>query len=169
VAIRLRLFFEVRLQLVRMTESEYNIWAPRSRAGYAADKIKANGLSKIEAEKNASEAFERILPQGFHSPDNFLFSAKDENQNILGFIWFCIRGSEPDKRAFVCDVLIEEKYRGQGHGKQMMRLMELEARKLGLTRIGLHVFGFNAVAIGLYRSLGYATTDLQMEKDLTQH
>ncbi|MGZ3744306.1 MAG: GNAT family N-acetyltransferase [Pseudobdellovibrionaceae bacterium] len=150
-----------------MSETEYNIWAPRSRASYAVDKMKANCLTQEEAEKTARDDFNRLLPDGRNSKDNFLFTAKDESKNILGFIWFCIRGAEGNKRAFICDVIIEEQHRGKGYGKQMMLLVEKEARKKGLNRIGLHVFGFNNTAIRLYQSLGYATTDLVMEKNLS--
>ncbi|MGZ3771140.1 MAG: GNAT family N-acetyltransferase [Bdellovibrio sp.] len=150
-----------------MSETEYNIWLHRSRASYAADKMKANGFTQEEAEQIARDDFNRLLPDGYNSKDNFLYSAKDEKENILGFIWFCIRGAEGNKRAFICDVVIEEQYRGKGYGKQMMLLMEQEAKKKGSNRIGLHVFGFNETAIRLYQSLGYATTDLVMEKNLS--
>ena len=53
-----------------------------------------------EADKIAEDDFKRILPEGLRSKDNFLFSAKEEAQNIIGFIWFCIRGDEDNKRAF---------------------------------------------------------------------
>jgi ribosomal protein S18 acetylase RimI-like enzyme len=155
------------MKIKLMSETEYNIWAPRSRASYAADKMRANSLTQEEAEKTAQDDFNRLLPDGRNSKDNFLFSAKDECGNILGFIWFCVRGAEGNRRAFICDVIIEEQHRGKGYGKQMMLLVEQEAKKEGLNRIGLHVFGFNDTAIRLYQSLGYATTDLVMEKSLS--
>lgn len=149
-----------------MSGKEYNVWAPRSQASYAADKMKANRLTKAEAEKIAHDDFKQMLPDGLGSKDNFLFAAKDESQKIIGFIWFCVRGAEGNRRAFVCDVIVEENYRGKGFGKKIMLLAEKEAQSQGLRRIGLHVFGFNETAIHLYKSLGYTTTDLTMEKDL---
>jgi ribosomal protein S18 acetylase RimI-like enzyme len=47
-----------------------------------------------------------------------------------------------------------------------MLLAEDEARRRGLTRIELNVFGGNEVARNLYRSLGYVETSAQMAKDL---
>jgi ribosomal protein S18 acetylase RimI-like enzyme len=154
------------MKITPMSEAEYNVWAPRSRAAYAADKMRANELTKEEADKIAQDDFERLLPDGHRSKDNFLFTLKDEKQNLAGFSWFVIRGPEDNRRAFVCDIVVDESYRGKGYGRQLMLFMENEARKLGLKRIGLHVFGFNETAIGLYRSLGYETTDLVMEKTL---
>lgn len=149
-----------------MTEVEYNHWAPRSRASYAADKIKANGLTRVEAERIANEDFSRLLPDGLQTKDNFLFTGRDENDNVLGYIWFCIRGEEGNKRAFICDVIVEEQYRGKGYGKKMMVLAEKEAKKKGINRIALHVFRFNEPAIRLYQSIGYKITDLMMDKAL---
>jgi len=149
-----------------MTVAEYESWHPRSRALFAADKVKANGLTPEEAERVALESFNRLLPHGLSSLDNFLFTAKDEQGLVLGFIWFNVRGSERNRSAFICDVIIEEPHRGQGHGRRMMTLIEDEIKKLGLQRVGLHVFGFNERAIHLYQSLGYFTTDLVMEKSI---
>ena len=108
----------------------------------------------------------RLLPDGHKSKDNFLFTAKIENKTLVGFLWFCIRSPEGNQRAFVYDVIIKDQYRGQGFGRQIMFLAEQKVKSLGVDRIGLHVFGFNEVAIGLYKSLGYETTDLVMEKSL---
>ena len=40
------------------------------------------------------------------------------------------------------------------------------ATRMGYTRIELHVFGDNAIARELYRSLGYIETDVHMRRDL---
>lgn len=155
------------MKLVLMTESEFNFWAPRSRSSYAQDKMKANSLTKPEADKIALDDFNRLLPDGLQSKDNFLCAVKNGDEKNVGFAWYCIRGAEDNRRAFICDILIEEQNRGKGFGRKAMLLIEEEVKKQGLSRIGLHVFGFNKTAINLYQSLGYLTTDLVMEKSLT--
>ena len=154
------------MNLRSMSEAEFGLWAPRSRESYAHEKMKANGLTEAEAKKIAEDDFNRLLPNGLNSEDHFLFHAIDENNNILGYAWFCIRGAADNRRAFVCDVLIESTWRGKGFGRELMTLLEHEVKKHGLSRIGLHVFGNNSTAIKLYQSLGYLTTDLVMEKYL---
>lgn len=149
-----------------MSKSEYDQWAPRSQLNFARDKMRAHNLSQHEAEKIASDSFKRLLPDGFNSQDSFLFSIRDDAQSAVGFLWFCVRGPHDDRRAFVCDILIEEPHRGKGYGKQTMLLLEQEVKKLGLHRVGLHAFAFNTVAVNLYQSLGYLMTDLTMEKSL---
>ncbi len=128
--------------------------------------MKANGLSQEAAEKIAEADFQKNLPKGLASENSHLFAAKDQTDSVLGFIWLLVRGPENDRRAFIGDVIIEEVHRGHGYGKKIMVLLEEEVKKLGLQRIGLHVFGDNEPAIRLYRSLGYLTTDLVMEKTL---
>lgn len=61
---------------------------------------------------------------------------------------------------------IEERHRGRGYGREAMTLAEVEARRLGLDRVGLNVFGGNEVARGLYRSLGYAENAVFMTKQV---
>lgn len=153
------------MRLHPLTEPEYQFWKARSHAAYALDKMRANGFTREEADKIAAESFQRLLPQGLQTPHHYLFSAKD-GDTLLGFVWFQASGAENNRRAFVLDVIVEEAHRGKGHGKALMRLAEEEASKLGLRRIGLHVFGHNEPAIRLYRSLGYDVTDLVMEKGL---
>ena len=157
---------EVSMQLLKMTEAEFNEWAPRSRAGYAKDKMRANAYTQKEAEEIAEKDFARILPEGLNSKDSYLYSLNENQLGRVGFIWFRVQGAEENRKAFVCDIIVEPEFRGRGFGKLAMLGVEDEARKLGLKGIGLHVFGFNEPAIRLYQSLGYETTDLVMAKSL---
>jgi ribosomal protein S18 acetylase RimI-like enzyme len=47
-----------------------------------------------------------------------------------------------------------------------MEFAEEEARRRGLDRVALNVFGRNVTARGLYRSLGYRESAVFMEKEL---
>jgi GNAT superfamily N-acetyltransferase len=117
------------MKLTPMSEQEYAFWSVRSRQGYADDKMKANSLTREEADKIAADDFKRLLPDGQTSKDNYLFTAHDETKNVLGYIWFIIRGAENNRKAFICDVVIEDEYRGKGYGTQIMELVEIEIKK----------------------------------------
>ena len=153
------------MNLIPMTQSEYNHWAPRSREAYAKDKMRANGYTEEEAHKIAESDFLRLLPDGYETKEHHLFTMKDGDKTV-GYLWFMVRGAENNRKAFIADIIVEEEFRGQGFGKKAMKLLEEEVCKLGLKEIGLHVFGFNETAIALYTSLGYQTTDLVMAKKL---
>ena len=62
---------------------------------------------------------------------------------------------------------IDPDLRGRGLGRRAMELVEREVRARGLERVELNVFGGNAVARSLYRSLGYAERAVIMSKELT--
>ncbi len=154
------------MQISRMTKEEFKFWMTRSTSAYAKDKKIANGYSDEEAQKIAKLDFDRLLPNGLDTKDSYLFTAKNKAAEWLGFLWFNVKGEGRAKRAFIYDIIIEDKYRGQGHGKKLMLLLEDELKKIHVNRVGLHVFGFNERAINLYKSLGYTVTDLQMEKKI---
>lgn len=157
---------DTQLKLRPMSEVEYKPWLANSQKSYALEKMKANGLTREEAEKISRESFERLLPEGLKTKDQYLFTAVNgENQNV-GVVWFAAQGPSNNRKAFVFDILIDEKYQGKGYGRATMLAAEAEATKLGLKRIGLHVFGHNERAINLYKSLNYEVTDLVMEKGL---
>ena len=61
---------------------------------------------------------------------------------------------------------MDEASRGRGLGRVAMRFTEDEARRRGIAKVALNVFGGNAVARGLYVSLGYQETAIHMEKSV---
>lgn len=153
------------MQLVKMTSTDFDLWLARRKKAYALDKEKANKLTPKEAWDIAERDFASLLPEGLNSKDSFLYVMKDRETSV-GYLWFCIRGAEDNRKAFLYDIIVEEEHRGKKFGKKAMLLLEDEVKKLGLSEIGLHVFGYNETAIQLYRSLGYGVTDLVMSKTI---
>jgi ribosomal protein S18 acetylase RimI-like enzyme len=78
-------------------------------------------------------------------------------------IWLAQVSTE---KGFIYDINIYEGNQGRGYGKKAMKEIEQVAKNLGLTNIGLHVFGHNKSARGLYEKSGYIETDIVMAKDL---
>lgn len=153
------------MQLVKMTSTDYDLWLARSKKAYALDKERADKLTSGEAMEIAERDFSSLLPEGLNSAGSFLYVMKN-NETTVGFLWFGIRGADDNRKVFLYDIIVEEEHRGKKYGKKAMLLLEDEVKKLGLSEIGLHVFGFNETAIQLYRSLGYAVTDLVMSKTI---
>lgn len=63
-------------------------------------------------------------------------------------------------------IIIDHKSRGKGYGEEGMKLLEKEAKKLGIKKLRLGVFPANKKAINLYKKIGYKKTDviINMEK-----
>jgi ribosomal protein S18 acetylase RimI-like enzyme len=155
------------IKLRKMTVSEFEVYLKKSLPNYAQEKMKGEGLTEEEAMKVAQESFERLLPKGIESDDQFLFSIVDDSSNdVVGTLWFARKISGTRKSAFVYDIILDATVRGKGFGKVIMQLLEEEVRKQGLSSIGLHVFGHNDVAISLYKKMGFRVTNQTMVKEI---
>ena len=152
------------VKLIPITESEFETWLVESKKNYR-DEIHKNGSTLAEAQKKSDEDFERLLPLGRQSTDQYIFSIKAQD-NWVGTLWLGIKGAPDNRKGYIYDIILNEKFRGNGYGKKAMLLLEDEVKKLGLKHIGLHVFGHNKIARGLYESMGYKITNLNMEKVL---
>ncbi|MDQ0971505.1 ribosomal protein S18 acetylase RimI-like enzyme [Neobacillus niacini] len=102
------------------------------------------------------------MPNGEKTESNFLYTILDEAKTI-GVI---LLAQLSENRGYIYDINILEEYQGFGYGKEAMKQIENVGKKLGMKKIGLHVFGHNKVARGLYDKLGYQTTNVLMEKEI---
>lgn len=65
-------------------------------------------------------------------------------------------------------IMIDESFTHKGYGLESCLLLEKEAAKLGVEKLTLEVRTDNAVAIALYKKLGFNAkyTEIVMEKDI---
>ena len=94
----------------------------------------------------------------------FVFLVTEDGLPV-GSVWIGAGDGAPDVW-FLWSIEIDVAARGHGLGRHAVRLAEDFARKGGATKLELNVFGNNSVARGLYESLGYRITTLQMSKVL---
>lgn len=69
---------------------------------------------------------------------------------------------------FVTEFGIDEAYRRQGVGRELMEFIEADARAKGFPRIELDMWAFNQTAQAFYEALGFRTMRLFMERDLSE-
>lgn len=148
-----------------MRRDEFERWLPALREAYAEDIIRNGGASEVDARKKAAVDTERLFPNGQPSSDQFVFVIEVDAEPV-GDLWVAEREGDLGRGLWIYDVRIKEANRGRGYGKEAMLLAEEEARRRGLSRVALNVFGGNAVARGLYQSLGYVETAVLMSKRL---
>lgn len=89
-----------------------------------------------------------------------------QDQQLVGMIGIAQTPTTNPDEGFIYDFIIYKPYQGQGYGKQAMKETEIIAKELGMNKIGLHVFGHNKVARGLYEKLGYEITNIKMVKSI---
>ena len=151
-----------------LRDDEFDDYVARGKVRYAEDMIENAGMAREDAEAKSDRDWKSILPNRLDSEGQYIYAVEDaETGERVGELWFAKREADADGLvAFVYSIEIFETFRGRGFGKEAMLLFEDEARKLGLTKVALNVFGGNEVARSLYRSIGYAETSIWMNKTL---
>ena len=157
-----------------MTDAEWAAFAQRSVHDFAQELIKAGVGMPHEARAKAEEGFAQLVPDGRRTAGQYFFVAEVGGKRV-GRLWLGERDDGPDGPAlWVYDIETDEAYRRRGIGREMMRLAEEHARRLGHSVIALNVFDANPGARRLYESLGYAVTRerpgaVHMSKRLAHH
>lgn len=155
------------IQLQNMSNLDFEDYIVSASADYAEDKVIAGVWAKAEAEQLSKEAFERLLPKGVNTENEYLFSILNSEVNQkVGYLWFRLNETLLGRTAFILDFVILEQYRGRGYGQQTLKVLEEVAKNLDIHKIALHVFAHNTTAVALYEKLGYKNTDITMAKYL---
>lgn len=153
------------VRLVPMNEDELEVYLKKAIPEYAADKTGAGDWSEDEALERSCKSYNELLPQGVKTENNYLFRIQIlETGEKIGILW--MKHELPRPYGFIYDFAIDESKRGKGYGRQAMLALDDIAKELGIESLALHVFAKNAVAKGLYKSLGYEVTSQNMTKRL---
>ncbi len=153
------------IDLVPLSEEEYQVWVRQSVIDYAEEKVRAGNWDASEVERLSEQAVALNLPEGLATKDQCIFSIKDQalDKNV-GVLWLSIVRDGPRPWAWLSDIKIYEEFRRKGYGELAMHALEEKARSLGLFKIDLHVFGHNHAAQALYEKMGYRITNINMSK-----
>jgi len=153
-----------------MSSNSYAAYRQALAVGYADDNVTAGRWPSAGALERALADIDQSLPLGLATPAHFIYEIKDEATDlVVGVIWFAVAEKNGIKSAFVYDVEIKPQHRRRGHATAAFNALEPTVRAMGLSSIGLHVFAHNHAAYGLYRSLGYDVTGINMLKHLPTH
>jgi ribosomal protein S18 acetylase RimI-like enzyme len=137
-------------------------WLEQSKADHIADLVDAG--QDLESARRSTDAIsETLFPGGVPAAGQFVFVVS-EDAIPVGSVWFGTGPDGPPDAWFLWSIEIDVAARGHGLGRQTVRLAEEFARKRGGTKLDLNVFGNNTVARGLYESLGYRISTIQMSK-----
>ena len=151
------------IKLVKMKQEDLVPYLERGIHEYAADHVRNGNWTAEESLERSRKEFEKLLPDGVNSKDQFLYSISDEAENNkIGLLWVQIR----DHKAFIYDFTIDESFRGKGYGKRALMAMDETLRSMDVESVGLHVFGDNVIAQELYRKMGFGITGMHMKKKL---
>lgn len=153
------------INIIPMAEADYQAYLDRIIPEYAAEKVQAGNWSEVDALERSRNEFERLLPQGIHTSDNFVGTLQNENGESVGVLWYELS----EKRlgtAFIFDFEIYAPFRRRGYASQALAALEPHARARGVKKLELHVFGSNTAARELYKKVGYIETNVHMAKEI---
>lgn len=136
----------------QFNQDEYINYRKWSIKEYSDDLIKSGAVAKDKAYQIASGEFASLLPQGMETANNYFFIIVNEQNEDIGMIWYVM---DKPEEVFISDLMITEKNRKRGYGKQALFLLEQMVMSLGIKKISFHVLDSNTAAIALYRSVGY--------------
>lgn len=155
----------VTLQSMDATQSRP--FARRERLDYVASRVAA-GEDVAVATAKADAEWAAYFP-GERPADGHHWYRVASDDDPVGVLWLGPDPGNDPRQLWVFLISIDERHRGNGHGRAAMELAAAEAARLGAESLGLNVFGHNAVARRLYESLGYDTVAVTMRKPLGSH
>jgi ribosomal protein S18 acetylase RimI-like enzyme len=150
-----------------MRDDEFTAWLPKMLEDYGQAMIDDAGVPPEGAKAKAAADIEQLFPGQRPSDDQLVFVI-DADGEAVGELWLAAREDFDGPTLFIYDIHVDEAQRGHGHAKAAMLLAEEEARRRGIGRLALNVFGRNTVARRLYQSLGYEENAVAMSKSLDQ-
>jgi RimJ/RimL family protein N-acetyltransferase len=154
------------VQLTPLSQADYENWIVTTIDEYAGEKVRAGNWPANDALRRARAEFQRLLPNGLATPNNYLLAIVDPASGTrVGMLWLAIQDRDTG-RAFIYDFRIDEPYRRRGYGLQALRALDDLARDLDIRQIGLHVFGHNLAARSLYEKAGYEITNINMTRKI---
>ncbi len=88
------------------------------------------------------------------------------DKKITGFVFFYSFIWDKCNKGYIEDMGVDKRYRNRGIAKKLLKKAETELKKLEVRKILLDV-NINALAINLYKKIGYKKTDyIKMEKEI---
>lgn len=151
-----------------MTEPEFAAWQDDLARGYADEQVQSGNWAPEEALDRAREDTATRLPQGRDTPGMLFLVGSGARGEPVGRIWLSVEHPKGTADcAFLYDIEVDERHRGTGYGRALLRAAEEAARSRGVSALELNVFGGNATAIALYESAGYVVVQQQMRTRLT--
>ncbi len=162
-----------KVRLVPMTDAEREETLARQTVEYAEAKARAGIWAREESLERSRTEIRSLVGERPSERGHEFYVGTDERGRKIGWIWLGpvpSRDASPTAR-WLFQIVVEPEFRGHGFGRSLLRAAEEHALATHHTELALNVFRWNAVAVSLYSSSGYAITfeddkGLEMRKRL---
>ena len=130
-------------------------------------KIENSFSSRVVCGQKTKEFFEMVFSKYLNDKDHIYLIA--EEKGIMGLAFGWKENIHPIYKnefvGYIADVIVDEKERGKGIGKELTKQLEVEFKKMGLKETKLIVQKDNKKAHKLWKKLGYEDLYIEMRKD----
>jgi len=136
-----------------------------------AHHVKHHGYGRgiFEYKKDKQELYFKFLKKQMRRRNAGVFVA-ELGGNVVGHVMVQANKLPPiyvhEREAYVCEIVVDERYRGRGIGTMLLGEAEWWARKKGLYSISLFVHTGNRTAFAVYRKSGFKEHHLKMAKEV---
>jgi ribosomal protein S18 acetylase RimI-like enzyme len=151
------------LTLITIAPAELGEFLALIRPQYVAERMRADHVSRAEAEQFVTAQWARTMPQGAATAGHHLFWAREDSARI-GLLWIFIDAAYA--QAFIYEIIVFEAFQRRGLGRELLACAEEFARAQRSRALSLNVFSPNHRAIALYESAGFAAVSQHMSKAL---
>ena len=124
--------------------------------------------------KKSKKQIEKDLIEEINDDEKNVIIATDESSKVYGILICRIKETKAhinlknSKTLWIEELGVNEKYRKNGIGKQLMKKAEEMAKKLGCKRIELNCWNFNQNAVNFYKAFGMDSQRIIFEKEIKQ-
>ena len=152
-----------------MRSDEFPAYRDYFIVDYADEIVATYGYSLEKSRTIAARALAVDLPQTTDTSDHSLLcieegACEDTVPATIGYLWYKLLDS--GETVFILDFVLFEAFRGQGHGKAALQVLEQHLPDSGVEEIKLRVAADNRRALGLYERVGFTVTGYNMVKIL---
>ena len=118
--------------------------------------------------QNDIRIIKKIVRKLFKNPDSHFIVARSSN-TITGFANFTVRKTilHSSGSALIDELIVSEKYRGQGVGKELLFEVVNRCRELGCCELEVSILMSNQTARDFYRKCGFEEEAILLEMDLS--
>ncbi len=102
-----------------------------------------------------SEINQKDLSELFNPKNDIVFAYCMDGERMIGMALMCTYTVISGYKGWVEDVVVDNKYRGQGLGRKLMNKLLEEGKRKGLSEILLFSNDKRKAAINLYKSLDF--------------
>ncbi len=145
-----------------MTDEEYATYSATMLEDYAATRARNTGTTLEEERVASAQQIAELLPNGLHTPNHYFWRVINDAGEPVGVLW--VHSQRAPGMAFIYDIAMDADQRGKGYGAATLEAMEAALKPMGVTSVGLNVFGDNPGAQHLYAKMGYQVVATSMRK-----